>query len=110
MKRRLWHIKNVALLFWPQEDELQRQADAFNLAELQAAGTLKRALSREAAGDHFHGRITGLLGQVPLAADSHYYLCGLDTMINETNRWLEAHGIAYPQIHREIFFYENEPH
>ena len=85
-----------------------QQADVFALAELQLSGKLRLALSGEKSGDHFHGRISGLLEQVPLAADIHYYLCGLDTMINETSGWLEAHGIAYTQIHREIFFYENE--
>lgn len=87
---------------------LRQQSDAFNLNELQDTGTLRLALSQEETNDHFHGRITGLLEQLPLATDIHYYLCGLDTMINETSHWLEAHGIAYPQIHREIFFYEDE--
>ena len=66
------------------------------------------ALSQEEVNNHFHGRVTGLLEQVPFAADIHYYLCGLDTMIEETSSWLENHGAAYTQIHREIFFYEDE--
>ena len=45
--------------------------------------------------------------QVPLAADIHYYLCGLDSMIDEISTWLENQGIDFTQIHREIFFYEN---
>ena len=81
--------------------------EAFNLAELQSSGNFHLALSREKSNDHFHGRVTGLLAKVPFADDIHYYLCGLDTMIDETSSWLENHGVAYTQIHREIFFYED---
>ncbi len=49
-----------------------------------------------------------MLDQVPLAADIHYYLCGLDTMIDEPSAWLESHDVVYTQIHREMFFYEDE--
>jgi ferredoxin-NADP reductase len=86
-----------------------RQAEAFSLDELQRTANVRLAVSREEIDNHFHGRVTGLLEQVPLAADIHYYLCGLDTMIDETSRWLENHGIDYTQIHREIFFHEIAP-
>ena len=87
---------------------VRRQAEAFNLEELQRIENFYLALSQEEINDHFYGRVTGLLDQIPLADDIHYYLCGLDTMIDETSSWLENHGVAYTQIHREIFFYEDE--
>lgn len=86
----------------------RRQLEAFNLEELQKFDNFYLALSQEKDNNHFHGRITGLLGQIPFADDIHYYLCGLDTMIDETSIWLENHGVDYTQIHREIFFYEDE--
>ena len=86
---------------------VRRQAEAFNLEELQQIENFRLALSQEEDNDHFHGRITGLLEQIPFADDINYYLCGLDTMIDETSIWLENHGVAYTQIHREIFFYED---
>ena len=86
---------------------VRRQLEAFNLKELQQIDNFYLALSQENDNNHFHGRITGLLGKIPFADDIHYYLCGLDTMIDETSCWLENHGVDYTQIHREIFFYEN---
>lgn len=87
---------------------VRRHAEGFNLEELQRCEFFCLALSQEEINDHFHGRVTGLLDQIPFADDIHYYLCGLDTMIDEISRWLENHGVTYTQIHREIFFYEDE--
>jgi len=87
---------------------VRQQAEAFNLEELQRIENFYLALSQEEINDHFYGRVTGLLDQIPLADDINYYLCGLDTMIDETSSWLENQGVAYTQIHREIFFYEDE--
>jgi ferredoxin-NADP reductase len=89
---------------------VRRHVEAFNLEELQHIENFSLALSQEETNDHFYGRVTGLLEQIPFADDIHYYLCGLDTMIDETSAWLENHGVAYTQIHREIFFYEDEQH
>jgi ferredoxin--NADP+ reductase len=86
---------------------VRRLEEAFNLEELQSLCNFRLALSQEEVSNHFHGRVTGQLEQIPLATDIHYYLCGLDTMIDETSKWLEDHGVAYTQIHREIFFYED---
>jgi ferredoxin-NADP reductase len=88
---------------------MRQGADAVNLEELQRAKVMRLAVSRESGTGHFKGRVTDLLEQVPLADDIHYYLCGLDAMIDATSAWLEAQGVAYTQIHREIFFYENGP-
>ena len=82
--------------------------DTFSLDELHCLEGFRLAVSRESGHGHFHGRITGLYKQIPLDESIHYYLCGLDTMIEETSQWLEASGIDYTHIHREIFFYEDE--
>nr|WP_224747087.1 FAD-binding oxidoreductase [Pelovirga terrestris] len=87
---------------------VRHQEDAFALEELECLSGFRLAVSKTAGHDHFHGRVTGLLEQVPLVGSIHYYLCGLDTMIDETSQWLEARGIDYTYIHREIFFYEDE--
>ncbi|MDT8444737.1 MAG: FAD-dependent oxidoreductase [Desulfuromonadales bacterium] len=86
---------------------VRKLADAFALDELECLKVFSLAVSRESNHDYFHGRVTGLCEQIPLAAGIHYYLCGLDTMIEETSRWLESSGIDYTHIHREIFFYED---
>jgi ferredoxin-NADP reductase len=86
---------------------VRQLADAFALDELDFLEGFRLAVSRDSGPDHFHGRVTGLCEQIPLGEGIHYYLCGLDTMIEETSRWLEASGIDYTHIHREIFFYED---
>lgn len=89
---------------------VRQKNDAFALEELESLSNFCLAVSKTAGHGHFHGRVTGLFEQVPLAEDIHYYLCGLDTMIEETSQWLEVSGIDYTHIHREIFFYEDEQH
>jgi ferredoxin-NADP reductase len=34
----------------------------------------------------------------------NYYLCGVDSMLDEVTVWLEEHGVDIPRIHRECFF------
>jgi ferredoxin-NADP reductase len=87
---------------------VRRLTEALNLDELQKIPDFHLALSREKRDHHTQGRVSELLDLVPLAADIHYYLCGLDSMIDEVSGWLEHQGIAYTQLHREIFFYEEE--
>lgn len=83
-------------------------AEAFALNELSGLSNFQLAVSREAGGINYHGRVTGLLDQLPLGSKIHYYLCGLDAMIDEVSSWLENHNIDYTQIHREVFFYADE--
>lgn len=82
--------------------------EAFALDELKALPNFQLAVSREASNGDFHGRVTGLLEQLPLESHIHYYLCGLDDMIDEVSSWLEQHNIDYTNIHREVFFYADE--
>lgn len=66
---------------------------------------LTLAVSREAVDDCHHGRVTALLEQLPLNDSTHFYLCGLDAMIDESSEWLEDHGVDFANIHREVFFH-----
>lgn len=85
-----------------------REEEAFALDELKSCENFQLAVSREATDSYFHGRVTDLLDDLPLDPEIHYYLCGLDAMIDEVSQWLERHDIDYTQIHREVFFYEDE--
>ncbi len=82
--------------------------EAFALEELGALPNFQLAVSREKSAGNFHGRVTDLLEQLPLGPQIHFYLCGLDVMIDEVSNWLERHNIDYTQIHREVFFYADE--
>lgn len=79
-------------------------SDAVALDELRANSTVHLAVSREEVDGAHRGRITDLLDRVPLGEGTHYFLCGLDAMIDEISVWLEAQGVSLPQIHRECFF------
>jgi ferredoxin/flavodoxin---NADP+ reductase len=60
-------------------------------------------VSRERC-DAFHGRVTDYLNERPLPADTHVYLCGNHTMIEDAFDVLRAQGIASDRIHAEVFF------
>jgi ferredoxin-NADP reductase len=63
------------------------------------------AISRERNPGFFKGRVTDLLYDMNFDKDTHFYLCGLDAMIEEVTNWLESNGIDPINIHREVFFY-----
>jgi ferredoxin/flavodoxin---NADP+ reductase len=81
-----------------------QRADAVAAEWLRERVRLHLAVSREAAEDAAHGRLTRLLDEVPLGEAHHYYLCGLDAMIDEVSVWLEARAVPITHIHRECFF------
>lgn len=83
---------------------VRQAADLVDADWLRAHAGVQCAVSREAAPHCFHGRITGLFDFLPLDAGHDYYLCGLDTMIDELTARLEARGIPLVRIHRECFF------
>ena len=87
---------------------VSRASEAFALNELKALPDFHLAVSQEETVSNFHGRVSGLLEQLPLGPQINFYLCGLDAMIDEVSKWLEQHNIDYTQIHREVFFYANE--
>ncbi len=78
--------------------------DAVDLDRLQDLCDLRLAVSGESVPGYHHGRVTGLLEQVPISNAVHYYLCGLDTMIDDVTIWLEKRGVPVTHIHRECFF------
>ena len=65
---------------------------------------VRLCISREEVPPHHHGRVTDLLSEIPRKEQTHYYLCGLDAMINGVSEWLEQRGVHFTQIHREVFF------
>ncbi len=71
---------------------------------LNSVCPLRLAVSREQVDGAVHGRVTDLMESVPLTPGIHYYLCGLDAMIDEVTIWLQAHGVDINRIHRECFF------
>ncbi|MBD3418551.1 MAG: hypothetical protein GF398_00390 [Chitinivibrionales bacterium] len=62
------------------------------------------AISRERVGGYCCGRITATLDSIPLKVKMQYYLCGLDSMIDEVSLWLEHQGVDLTNIHQEVFF------
>ena len=79
-------------------------SEAVNLDQLRQWCDLRLAVSRECVPGHHHGRVTDLLEEMPVSPGAHYYLCGLDTMIDEVTNLLEQRGTLITNIHRECFF------
>ena len=84
---------------------VRHEDDAIGFSELRDGCPTRLAVSREQTEEHHHGRVTDLLDQLPLAPETHYYCCGLESMVNEVGAWLQSHGIPLMHIHREIFFH-----
>jgi len=84
---------------------VRQYQDAVLVELLQERCQLDLAVSRETVAGHHHGRVTDLLGNLPIEPTTHFYLCGLDSMIEETTDWLEEHDVDYMNIHREVFFH-----
>lgn len=83
---------------------VRRRADAVSLDWLRRRTDLTLAVSREKVPGAHPGRVSDLLPRLPIEPGLHFYLCGLDAMIDETTRWLEARGVPLDHIHRECFF------
>jgi ferredoxin--NADP+ reductase/benzoate/toluate 1,2-dioxygenase reductase subunit len=83
---------------------VRREADAIGFTSLQRWCPTQLAVSRESS-DHHHGRVTDLLHTLPLNPETHYYCCGLESMVNDVGDWLQQNGIDLMQIHREVFFH-----
>ena len=66
---------------------------------------LHLAVSREDHPHYPHGRVTDLLTSLSFATGTHFYLCGLDAMIEDVTALLEERGVHFSHIHREVFFY-----
>lgn len=83
---------------------VRQLSDAVALDWLREQTDVSLAVSREPVDGAHRGRITQLMADVPTGSDIHYFLCGLDDMIDEISTWLEGQGVALPHIHRECFF------
>ena len=88
---------------------VRHEADAVGQAILREVTSCHLAVSRETPTgvDAVRGRVTELLDKLPLQPDCHYYLCGLDAMIDEVGAWLEERGVDFLNVHREVFFHDD---
>lgn len=83
---------------------VRRMEDAVALDVLRRRTALRLAVSREAAARAHHGRVTDLLADLPITADTQFFLCGIDAMVDEVAYWLDAHGVDHARVHTEVFF------
>ncbi len=84
---------------------IRHKDDAFGYAELlRCCPNTQLAVSREQSEHHF-GRITDLVDALPAAAQTHYYCCGLESMIHDATALLQERGVPLSHIHREVFFH-----
>jgi len=64
-----------------------------------------RCCSQEIAKDTYHGRVTAYLeSMTDLPEDMSYYLCGSAEMVIECREILLLKGIAFMNIHSEVYF------
>lgn len=57
------------------------------------------------AGVGFHGRVTAFCATHPLAADSHFYLCGANEMFYDMRDVLRQRGFPESAIFTEAYYY-----
>ena len=62
-------------------------------------------VSREAADGCARGRVTDHLASLaPASPSTHFYLCGLDAMVDEVSYRLRDRGVPSDHVHAEVFF------
>jgi len=83
-------------------------ADAVERDFLETHTDLRMAVSREDIPDIHYGRVTDFFSELQIHPDTHFYLCGLDAMVDETAYWLNAQGVASERVHTEVFFSSDE--
>lgn len=83
---------------------VRQEADAIGFSNLRNFCPTRLTVSREKTGHH-HGRLTDLLSELPQHDEMHYYCCGLESMVNEVSKQLQAAGVELSRIHREVFFH-----
>ena len=64
----------------------------------------ERYVSRGVSGEGRGGRVTADFDEILTGPGVHYYLCGLDAMIEEISSHLAVRGVGEDRIHRECFF------
>ncbi len=72
-------------------------------------GPFERFVSRGDSGGDRAGRVTEDFDAVRMGPEVHYYLCGLDAMIEEVSAMLVRRGVGEDRIHRECFFQAQGP-
>lgn len=75
--------------------------DAVGLSDLEKNFPIQLAISREKISGQHHGRVTDILHTLPHQNNIHYYLCGLDAMIQQVSEWLQHRRIPSDHIHHE---------
>jgi len=85
---------------------IRQRCYAIGFDEIAGWCPVRLAISREATEAHHEGRVTDLLEGVPVDPETHFYLCGHESMIREATDWLQARGVDLLNIHREVFFHE----
>jgi ferredoxin-NADP reductase len=78
--------------------------DVLAMDELQDKTDLRIAVSRESVDGTHHGRVTDLLPGLEMTPDTHFYMCGLDAMVDQVAYWLEGEGVGSERVHTEVFF------
>ena len=79
-------------------------SDAVELDFLRGATDLRLAVSRETVPGCHHGHVTELMATVPHDARTHFFLCGIDGMVDDAARLLDAQGVGPERVHTEVFF------
>lgn len=83
---------------------VRHREDALYVDFLRQKTELLLAVSGEKADDGRMGRVTDFLDEVPLGAQTSYYLCGHGPMIRQTTAWLKKKGVDQRRVFTEIFF------
>ncbi len=83
---------------------VRHRADALEAPFIGERCPMTLCVSQDADSSCRAGRVTACLEEIPLDEGVHYYLCGLDAMIDDVSRWLEDRGVHFSRIHREVFF------
>ncbi len=81
--------------------------EAIVLPELTKHCPTHLAISREKIAGHHYGHVTDLLDRLPIDSTIHYYLCGLQNMIQEVTSWLKQQGVSATQIHQDKYSSES---
>lgn len=83
---------------------VRQEADAIGFSKLRNFCPTQLAVSRQKT-EHHQGRLTDLLEDLPHAENTHYYCCGLESMVNDASEQLQKRGVGLSRIHREVFFH-----
>ncbi len=82
--------------------------DILAVDELREKTDLHVAVSREEIQGTHHGRVTELLSGLEIMPNMHFYLCGLDAMVDQVAYWLAEQGVEHERVHTEVFFSSDE--